>query len=239
MKIILFSVGLMAAAVFSHAGAAQYDRGAAPVGKATFQLVQDDEVRGQMVYNTRFLDGAYVIDEATAMAPDIKETGTFVLNGDTFEPMRIIVDGDFSGNILDVDLRVSGGEAKGEYRTKNPGDIEKKITPFALDLPEGTVTRASMFALVAALPLVDGDIYRVKWFNSLTGQLQDIDVTVTGQERITVPAGDYDVISVQFKNATPENTVYVSKGDRDVVRIDVPSMNMRFERLSTDDKAAE
>lgn len=239
MNNILFSVGLMAAAICSHANAAPFNKDAAPVGTATYQLVQDDEVKGQMVFHTRFQDGAYVIDEATAMAPDIKETGTFVLDGETFEPLRITVDADFSGNILDVDLRVSDGKASGEYRTKQPGDIEKKVTPFSLDLPKGTVTRASMFALVAALPLVDGDVYRVKWFSSLAGQLQEIDVTVTGEESVSVPAGDYDAIAVQFKNATPENTLYVSKDDRDVIRIDVPSMNMRFERMPAESTTAD
>ena len=231
MKIILISIGLMTSSICGVAGAAPFEKDAAPVGVATFQLVQGDNVKGQMVYNTRFQGGAYIIDEATAMAPDIKETGTFVLDGETFEPLRIIVDADFSGNILDVDLRFSDGQANGDYRTKSPGDIEKTVTPFALDLPKGTVTRASMFALVAAMPLNDGDVYPVKWFNSLAGQLQDIDVTVMGEERVTVPAGDYDAIVVQFKNATPENIVYVSRDARAVIRIDVPSMDMRFERM--------
>ena len=239
MKKFIISVGLMTSAICSHAAAAQFDKNAAPVGAATYQLVQDDQVKGQMVYDTRFQDGAYIIDEATAMAPDIKETGTFVLNGETFEPMRVIVDADFSGNILDIDLRFADRKASGEYRTKKPGDIEKKITPFELELPAGAVTRASMFALVAALPLRAGDVYPVTWFNSLGARLQEIDVTVIGEERIVVPAGAYDAIVVQFKNATPENTLYVSKGTRSVLRIDVPSMNMRFERMADEGAAAE
>ncbi len=219
------------AAYFGVAAAAPFDKSAAPVGEATFQLVQDEIVRGQMVYDTRFQDGAYIIDEATAMQPDIKETGTFVLDGESFQPSRIIVDADFSGNILDADLRFTEGSVSGEYRTKQPGAIEKTMTPFELAIPDGVVARASMFGLVAALPLKQGDVYPLKWFSTLSARLEDIDVTVDGEETVVVPAGEYDAIIVHFKNATPENIVYVSKEERSVVRIDVPSMNMRFERM--------
>lgn len=239
MKEILPSFGLITAALCSFASAAPFDKGAAPVGAAKFRLIQDEEVKGQMVYNTRFQDGVYIIDEATAMAPDIKETGTFVLDGENFYPVKIIIDADFSGNILDADLNFANGMASGEYRTKKPGDIEKKLTPIEIDTPEGVVARASMFALVAALPLNDGDIYPVKWFSTLSARLEDINVKVAGEERVTVPAGQYDTIVVQFENAAPENTVYVSKDARTVIRIDVPSMNMRFERVPADSAGTE
>ena len=221
------------------AAAAPFDRDIAPVGDATFQLVQDDVVKGQMVYNTRFQDGVYIIDEATAMQPDIKETGTFVLEGETFHPIRIIIDADFSGNILDADLQIEGDVLRGEYRTKSPGAIEKKTTPIEMELPHGVVARASMFGLVAALPLKDGDVYPIKWFSTLSAKLQDINVAVDGEETIVVPAGEYETIVVHFKNATPENVVYVSKKERSVVRIDVPSMNMRFERMPEEIAATE
>lgn len=234
------SAGVAAASLLcSVATAASFDKAAAPVGDAVFQLVQDEIVKGQMVYKTRFQDGAYIIDEASAMQPDIKETGTFVLDGETFRPQRIIVDADFSGNILDADLRVVDGAITGDYRTKSPGDIDKKITPVTIDLPDGAVTRASMFALAAALPLKDGETYPVTWFSSLSGRLQDISVVVEGAETVSVPAGEYDTIAVRFKGATPENVLYIDKASRDVVRIDVPSMNMRFERLPPPETAAE
>ncbi len=239
MRTLLLHISLLTAGVSVAAAAAPFDREAAPVGEATFQLVQDDVVKGQMVYNTRFQDGAYVIDEATAMQPDIKETGTFVLNGETFLPMRIIIDADFSGNILDADLQSEGDVLSGEYRTKSPGAIEKKTTPFEIELPHGALARASMFGLVAALPLEDGDVYPIKWFSTLSATLQEVDVTVSGEETVIVPAGEYETIVVYFRNATPENVIYVSKTERSVVRIDVPSMNMRFERMPEKMKATE
>ena len=235
-----FYAGVAAASVLcAGAMAASFDKAAAPVGNAVFQLVQDEVVKGQMVYKTRFQDGAYIIDEATAMQPDIKETGTFVLDGETFRPQRIIVDADFSGNILDADLRVEAGAITGDYRTKAPGAIDKKITPVTIELPDGVVTRASMFALAAALPLKDGETYPITWFSSLSGQLQEITVVVEGAETVSVPAGEFDAIVVRFKGATPENVLYIAKASRDVVRIDVPTMNMRFERLAPPEAAPE
>jgi len=208
-----------------------FDKAAAPLGDATFQLKQDGVVKGQMVFNTRIQDGDYIIDEATAMEPDIKETGTFVLDSDTFAPKRIIIDADFSGNILDADLRVENGKISGDYRAKPPGAIEKKVTPVEIELPEGVVTRASMFGLVSALPLTEGASFPVTWFSSLSGRMQDITVVVEGAETIETPAGTFESHKVRFKDATPENVIYVAKEKRQVVRIDVPSMKMQFERL--------
>ena len=239
MRNLLLHIGFLAAGVSVSAAAAPFEKDAAPVGKATFQLVQNDVVRGQMVYSARFQDGAYVIDEATAMQPDIKETGTFVLDGQTFQPLRIVIDADFSGNILDADLQVEDNMLRGDYQAKPPGAIEKTKTPIEMELPQGTLARASMFGLVAALPLNDGDVYSIKWFSTLSARLEDIDVAVVGEETVIVPAGEYETTVVQFKNATPENLVYVSKDERSVVRIDVPSMNMRFERMPEATKATE
>ena len=128
---------------------------------------------------------------------------------------------------------------RGDYQAKPPGAIEKTKTPIEMELPQGTLARASMFGLVAALPLNDGDVYSIKWFSTLSARLEDIDVAVVGEETVIVPAGEYETTVVQFKNATPENLVYVSKNARSVVRIDVPSMNMRFERMPDATKATE
>ena len=96
-----------------------------------------------------------------------------------------------------------------------------------------------MFALAAALPLKDGEAYPITWFSSLSGRLQDISVVVEGAETVSVPAGEYDTIAVRFKGATPENILYIDKASRDVVRIDVPPMNMRFEILAPPEAAPE
>lgn len=232
-------IGLLSAIFCTAVAAAPFDKSAAPVGDATFQLVQGDVVKGQMVYSTRFQDSVYVIDEATAMQPDVKETGTFVLDGETFRPMRIIIDADFSSSILDIDLQAEDGLLRGEYRTKRPGALEKSTTPFDLELPDGAVARTSMFGLVAALPLQDGDVYPIKWFSSLSARLEDIVVIVEGEKTISVPAGEFTTTVIRFKDATPENIIYVSKEERSVVRIDVPSMNMRFERMPQEITAAE
>lgn len=228
MLIIAAAAGFGADAA---SAATPFDKTAAPLGDATFQLKQDGVVKGQMVFNTRLQDGDYIIDEATAMQPDIKETGTFVLDAETFAPKRIIIDADFSGNILDADLRVENGKISGDYRTKAPGAIDKTVTPVEIELPEGVVTRASMFGLVSALPLEAGASFPIKWFSSLSGRMQDITVLVEGADTIETPAGSFNAHRVRFKDATPENVIYVAKETRQVVRIDVPSMKMQFERL--------
>ncbi|WP_370336803.1 hypothetical protein [Parvularcula marina] len=227
--VLVSSIGSMA-----KAEELSFAREFVPVGKAVFQLVQEDEVRGQMTYATRFEDGLYVIDETTVMRPDIQETGTIILDAESFLPRREIIDGDFSGSIIDADLSFSNGTVTGEYRLKRPGDLEKRVVPFEKEAPEGLLSRASLFGLTAALPLDEGHRFTFPWFSSLSGAIEEVTLEVTGRVSVAIPAGEAEAFRIEVQDVTPENVIYVSVDTREVLRIDVPSLDMRFERLPPD-----
>ena len=200
-------------------------------GALTFRLMLAGEEKGEMFYALEKQGDAIVFHDGTTLLPSTRESLTAVFDANTLAPRSIVLDGDFSRTVLDVDLTFENGKAAGLYRVKRPNELAKSDTPFELEIPEHTVFRGSVFGLSAGLPLNDGDVYNVKWFAPLAGALQDGELAVEGDETVSVPAGEFETVKLHVK-AQPENMIYITKAEpRRVVRIDVIGMDMVFERM--------
>ena len=200
-------------------------------GQVRFQLVHQGEAAGEMFYAMEKQGSAIVFHDATTLLPHTRESATGVMDAATFAPRSMVVDGDFDRTVFDADLSFANGKATGVYRIKRPNETQKTDHQFEADMPDGAILRASIFGLVAGLPLEEGASFDFQWFNSLSRAVEDARIEVAGIETIETPAGRFECFVAHLK-ATPENIIYVTAdGPRRVVRIDVVGQDMRFERL--------
>ena len=196
-----------------------------------FQLILDGEHKGEMYYELERRDGDILLHEATTLMPDIRESATAVMDGETFAPKSIVLDGDFSRTIFDTTLEVKNGVITGEYVRKQPTDIAKTPRPFSAEMPDGVIFRPAAFGLMPGLPLEEGAVFDFTWFSPLAGAMQDVKLEVTGIETVVTPAGEFETYAV-YLTAPQANIVYITTSEpRRIVRIDVIGQDMRFERL--------
>ena len=197
-----------------------------------FQLIQHGEKTGEMYFAMERKGDDIVIHDGTTLLPDVRESGTVVIDAATLLPKRIVIDGDFSRTILDIDLTFEGRMGKGVYRLKRPNETDKTDRPFNIELPAGAVARTSVFGLLTGLPIRDGAAFKLRWFSELGGVMADAEIVVAGREPVEVPAGKFETYKVNL-NADPANVLYVTASKpHKIVRIDVPAQDMRFERLT-------
>ena len=207
---------------------------AVPQGEARFDLTISGEVKGDWyVARRRNEAGDIVVIDATTLYPDVRETAAFVVEGKTFAPKHLVIDADFSRSILDADLNAQGDELKGEYRVKKPDEVAKRIIPFTTKIPPGVTFRGVIFHLLPTLPSQRGMTYKVRWFNSLTGKIENIRVKVAGIENVETPSGAYKAQRIEITGGSVDNVVFVAGTPRrDIVRVDVVGRNMTFLRRS-------
>jgi dipeptidyl aminopeptidase/acylaminoacyl peptidase len=125
---------------------------------------------------------------------------------------------------LDIDLDVQDGRAAGQMKM---GD---QARPFAVDL-EGDLFAdgAGAAVTIATLPLADGYTTAFRNLDLQSQKVKPMQLTVTGSEQISVPAGTFEAYKVQVDSPDDgaKTTMWVAKEARTVVKIVavVPRMN--------------
>ncbi len=200
-------------------------------GPTRFQLMLNGESKGEMYYALEQRGDDVILFEATTMLPDIRESATAVMDGKTFAPKSIVLDGDFSRMIFDTTLTVEDGVISGEYIRKQPSELAKTTRPFTAEIPKDAIFRPAVFGIMPGLPLEEGAVFEFQWFSPLAGALQDVKIEVTGTDTVDTPAGTFDTFVVNL-TAPQSNIVYITTAEpRRVVRIDVVGQEMSFDRL--------
>lgn len=79
------------------------------------------------------------------------------------------------------------------------------------------------------LPETDGSETAFRWYGPLGNAFADVTITARPGGMIETPAGSFDTIRYEIRGGTPDNDVYVTRGEeRRVVRIDVIGQDMQF-----------
>ncbi len=123
-----------------------------------------------------------------------------------------------------MSFEVTGGRAKGQVKVSEaPRPIDTELGgPLFAD-------GAGAYQVIATLPLAEGYTTSFRNFDAMAQKTRMMQLKVTGVESVTVPAGTFDAFKVELTNSedTGQTSVYVSKADRQVVKIEsvVPQMN--------------
>ena len=209
------------------------------LGEMRLRLIQNEKPSGEWYVNARREDDRLIHVGTTSLAPDVQESEILVANWSTWRPDRVVIEGDFGRRILEADLAWDGDRFSGSYHLREPMELDKREIPVDQEGPEGTMLRGSVLLLVSALPLADGRKFHATWFSSLGGQHEDVTVTVSDGGPIDTPLGRFDTYRAKVAGGTPENVVYVAKGEQPhIVRVDVLGNDMRFELLEIEHRSA-
>ena len=200
-------------------------------GPILFQLVQNDEIKGEMYYELERRGDEIVVHDAATLLPGVRESATSVIDAKTLAPKSVVLDGDFNRMIFDADLQFSDEGVSGAYTLKRPTEITRTEQPFEMEMQADAILRPAFFGLVSGLPLEEGASFSFTWFAPLGQRFAEVTFAITGVETVSVPAGSFETFVGEVR-AQPENVIYITtEAPHRVVRIDVPGQNMRFERL--------
>lgn len=208
------------------------DRDQVFVGKQSFRLLNAGQPAGQVeVHSTFTEDGLFVLhDHSSSPAMGVHEDLLAVLDANGFAPRRVTVSGTFGEQYLNLVWQWKGRRVlgQGDQFRFDSGIYSRHAMD--TELPEGTLTRATILYLANAMALKPNAVIEVNWFNSLNGQVEAIKLTVAGSETITVPAGTFDAFKVELTGGTPGHTLYVTTDvPRRIVRFDITGTQLQLE----------
>lgn len=209
--------------------------------RVTAEELERGEIHLGMIFNeTRdgfmrlgwYRDGEtlHIWDRTMFASQEIYETYAAQIDASTLAPMSADIDFYTGGRRMRFDVDFNAAAVTGSLTAMTPGQ-DRQSRPIEMDLPEGTMLRASSFVLVGLLELVPGEFSEFTWYGPLSGLVETVRLTAVGRETITTPAGEFQTVRIEQRGGTPPNDFYVEEETGRVVRIDVGGQPMRFVAL--------
>ncbi|MFL5576415.1 MAG: insulinase family protein [Gemmatimonadaceae bacterium] len=117
--------------------------------------------------------------------------------------------GKFQGKDTKVDVTYAGGRARGSAATPTPQGTVDAVTVDAA-LPAGVVDDNAVQALVPALRWAPDARFDLAVFSPGKNAVRPMTLAVKGTERVTVPAGTFDVYRAELTGGEQAVTMYVT-----------------------------
>ncbi|MEP6573977.1 MAG: insulinase family protein, partial [Gemmatimonadota bacterium] len=126
-----------------------------------------------------------------------------------------------------IDLRYAGGRVKGDAVVAGPQGPK----PFTVDtaVPAGILDDNSIQALLPAFPLAANAKWTLTVFASGENQIKPLELAVIGTEKVTVPAGTFDVYRVRLSGADQAvNFLLTTAMPHRIVKIEIVGAPIEF-----------
>ena len=180
-------------------------------GPILFQLVQNDEVKGEMYYELEQRGDEIIVHDSATLLPGVRESATSVIDAQTLAPKSVVLDGDFNRMIFDADLQFSDEGVSGAYTLKRPAELTRTVQPFEMDMQADAVLRPAFFGLVSGLPLEDGASFSFTWFAPLGQSFADVTFAITGAENGERAGGRVRNLCRRSKSATGKRHLHYKR----------------------------
>ena len=198
----------------------QMSYGGKVVGSATHELSQNRV--SLMVKEKTKIDAMKIDAELNVM-----------VSAEDFSTKQMSMSGSM-GELVDINLHwhdnnVSGVSQMARVSYKKQGAIKVEKT-----LPENTYSRSSVLLMAHLLTPQPNKTYAFNWYNSYDDALSYIELTYLGEDKITVPAGEFNVDKIQLLGGAPSQVFYVSKEpEPKVVKIEVIATPWVYELMES------
>ena len=164
--------------------------------------------------------------EDTKIGPII-EQHTEVLLGPRGEMTAVKQSGKMQGQEMKIDASYAGGRAKGSATT--PGPQGMKSVTFDTAVVAGTIDDNALQALIPALRWAPGAKHTLPVFQSGKGAHVQLTFAVAGEEKVTVPAGTFDVYRVDLSGGEQPATFFITKSQpHRLVKVTVAGAPVEF-----------
>lgn len=127
---------------------------------------------------------------------------------DKLDMQGLHVTGTVQGQAIKTDVAFAGGRATGSAMAPSAQGI--KTTAVDVAVPAGAVSDLAIGALVPALRWTPAAKFGVNLFSSSKNSVVPGTLAVTGTEKVTVPAGTFDVYRAELTGGEQPITMYVT-----------------------------
>lgn len=134
---------------------------------------------------------------------------TEVTFGADLAPISVNQSGKAQGQDSRVTLAYADGRAKGSTLTPQPGG--PKAADVDAEVAKGTIDDNMMTPLLSAFRWAAGAKFAVLMFQSGKGAAVPIQLSVAGEESVTVPAGTFDAWKVEYTGGEQPVTFWIQK----------------------------
>lgn len=171
-------------------------------------------------------DGVILYDRSMMPSAEVYETLAFNLTP-SLEFETVHLEFHRGTSYMNLDLEFADGRMTGNRVILRLEDVETH--PVDAEIPAGTLPRPIAFLMPLVMDEAEGTAESFHWYGPLGNAFADVTVTAYPGGEISTPAGDFDTIRYEIRGGSPDNDVYVTRGDnRRVVRIDVVGQDMQF-----------
>jgi hypothetical protein len=195
----------------------------------SFTVLYQGNAIGAQTSKLEKLDGGWRYTESTAIPMAGMQQSTVVTFTDKIVMQETHQSGTAGGQQIKVDLVYAGARVKGKAVT--PSQAGPKTVDIDAEMPAGAIDDNAFSALVAAMAWGADAKLNVAAFQGGKGALAQLTLNVIGEEKVKVPAGEFDAFKVDFQGGETPVTLYVSKAKPFRILKIVPSgMPVSFER---------
>lgn len=203
-------------------------------GAATFNMLFKGEVVGQSVHTLKKIEGQYQLHEKTTIQKMGIDADIYALASEkTLAPLSMSMTGSM-GAPVDIKLNWQDNIVKGHsemaralHHPQGRLDIDQKIS-------EHIFERTSLIMLAHLLNVNKDQKYRMNWFNGYDGFSREIVISYEGEEKVVVPAGEFDTYKVLFQGGAPSQLFYISQAKHpEIVKIEIPTMPWTYELVNS------
>jgi hypothetical protein len=146
------------------------------------------------------------------------------VNNKTLLPLTMTMAGTMGGPV-DIDLKWIGNYVMGHSEMSRASFQTQGKININSELPENVIERSTAIMLVHLFQLDQDNDAAIEWYGAYTDEINHIDISYLGEEKVTVPAGTFDTYKVRLQGGAPSQIFYIEKGEHPkVVKIEVVSM---------------
>ena len=206
---------------------------------AAGQLASSGEIHLRM-YNEERADGfmrlgwyregndLVLYDRTMMLSGEVYETMQARMSALDFTPSSVLIRFHQGTGVLNINVAFENGQASGLRVVERPGR-ESEAREMRVSVQPGTLLRALTFVLPLVLDPAPGQEISYPWLAPLGGEVATVTLSSSDGGEIETPAGTFDTTLWQLRGGTPENDIYVSRGENPrIVRIDVLEQPLRF-----------
>ena len=151
--------------------------------------------------------GGYRYTDQTQIASLVQQSTTLAFS-DRVEMQSLTQTGKVQGQDTKVEVAYAGGHAKGSATIPSPQGA--KTTAVDATLPAGAIDDNAVQALVPAMKWAPGAKFALTIFSASKNAVRPATLTVTGTDKVTVPAGTFDAYRAELAGADQPITMYVT-----------------------------
>lgn len=194
----------------------------------SFAVILQGNAVGSQVSKLEKVAGGWKYTESLVIAMAGIQQSTILTFSDALEMQEVHQTGTQGGQASKIDVSYAGGRAKGSATT--PSQTGPKTVAVDAEMPKGAIDDNAIQPMVGAMKWSAGAKNPVAAFQSGKGTLAQLTLTVVGEEKVKVAAGEFDAWKVEMTGGEAPITLFVTKAaPYRVIKLAPAGMPIAFE----------